>query len=53
MTNINFEVEDKLHTIFKISCIKRRVDMKDRLVKLIKMDIKKDMKIVENNDKKK
>lgn len=40
MTNINFEVPEKIHTRFKIACIRKKVDMKDRLIELIKEDIK-------------
>ena len=41
MSNINFELDDRLHIEFKIICLRQEIEMKDKLTKWIKNFVEK------------
>lgn len=44
MTHFKFEIPDELHTLFKMISIKKKIDMKDILLELIKDYVTKNKK---------
>lgn len=40
MGNFNFEIPEELHKNFKSKCALKGIDMRDKIVELIKEDIK-------------
>ena len=36
MGNLNIEIDDNLHTDFKIKCIRKNIEMKEQVARLMK-----------------